>query len=383
MVSTTTNSQLKLRAKRATLVLVVAAVGVALLLAQLQLPPIRAASISELQQQVNQLEQEIAANNNQLSDVQRRRKTLEGEVYALDLEIGNTNKKIEVTNKKIKKLELEIALTEAELEKQNNVLAEALRELYKRGSITTIELLASSDSYSDFISSQEYLSRLKAAIQESVEKVKALKQELEDNRDKQQNLAEELEGQKRILDIKRQERANLLAETRGEESLYQARNRKLQDKQAQLLAEIVSRSQVITGVGTGSYPWANYRENSWTHWGSCTYGDDIDPWGYCYRQCTSFAAWRLYSEGKNAPQLYGNATNWGYAAQANGIPTGSQPRVGAIAVWQGFEGHVAYVEEIYGNGTVRISEYNAVPALQGQYSQRIINAGDPSVYIYF
>ena len=143
------------------------------------------------------------------------------------------------------------------------------------------------------------------------------------------------------------------------------------------------RGCVITGVGTGSYPWAEYRSGNWTHGGSCNYGDDIDQWGYCYRQCTSFAAWRLYSVGKTPPKYYGNAENWDNAAEADGIPTGNEPKVGAIAVWSGFEGHVAYVEEIMGGGKVRISEYNAVPSLGGKYSQRVINANDPAKYVYF
>jgi surface antigen len=62
---------------------------------------------------------------------------------------------------------------------------------------------------------------------------------------------------------------------------------------------------------------------------------------------------------------------------------GSTPKVGSVAVWGGWEGHVAYVEEVYSNGTIRVSEYNAVPSLQGRYSQRVMSANDPDMFLYF
>jgi surface antigen len=342
-----------------------------------------AATIDQLQAQVADLEAQINANDDAIAKLKDKRKTLEGEVATLNLEIDSTNAKIAATDKQIQTLELQIREAEVKLAQQKGILSESMRELYKRGGITTVELLASSDSYSDFVSQQEYLSRLKSSIQDSVAAIEALKASLVQKHDTQADLKEKLEGERTLLDRKRSERHQLLAETQGQEDKYQVWQKNLQSQQAELLAEIVARSQVLTGVGTGSYPWANFRESSWTHWASCTYSDDGDPWGYCYRQCTSYSAWRLYSGGKTPPHNYGNATNWGWAAQADGIPTGSQPQVGSIAVWQGYEGHVAYVEEVYGDGTIRVSEYNAVPALQGRYSQRIVNAADPSLYIYF
>ena len=71
--------------------------------------------------------------------------------------------------------------------------------------------------------------------------------------------------------------------------------------------------------------------------------------------------------------LGGNARNWPGSARALGIPTGTAPRVGAAAVWTGgYYGHVGFVEEIYGDGSVRISEYNYVQ--DGRYDERLNNS---------
>lgn len=76
------------------------------------------------------------------------------------------------------------------------------------------------------------------------------------------------------------------------------------------------------------------------------------------------------------PNNLGNADTWVARAAAQGIPTGSAPRVGAIGQ-QGM--HVVYVQSVNGNGTVTISEMN----YQGLYiiSTRTVPANS-FMYIY-
>lgn len=101
-----------------------------------------------------------------------------------------------------------------------------------------------------------------------------------------------------------------------------------------------------------------------------------DPYGFFYRECTSFVAWRMNRDaGKTDPQqpwfknsmfggLWGNADNWNQNATALGYKVDQQPTVGAIAQWRDsecancFNGHVAYVESVNADGTVIVSEYN-------------------------
>jgi surface antigen len=74
------------------------------------------------------------------------------------------------------------------------------------------------------------------------------------------------------------------------------------------------------------------------------------PWG----QCTYYVASR-----RNIP-WNGNAWQWFGAAQSYGMATGSRPRVGAVMVtWESrYYGHVAIVEQVYGDGSYLISEMN-------------------------
>ncbi len=65
--------------------------------------------------------------------------------------------------------------------------------------------------------------------------------------------------------------------------------------------------------------------------------------------------WYVKSKRPDLPNNLGNADTWVIRARAQGMPTGSIPRVGAV----GQRGiHVVYVERINSNGTITISEMN-------------------------
>jgi peptidoglycan hydrolase CwlO-like protein len=375
------------------LMLVVTTFLIAAVLPLSQFPTVSANSIDDLRNQVSQIEAEIAQNESELNAIQSERQTLENKIYQFDLEISNTEKRIDATNKKIASLEIEITEAEAELARQEMILGEAIKELYKRGDITTIELLASSDSYSDFINQQEYLNRVKTSIQESASEVKALKTELETQRDEQNVLASELEGQRKILALKRTEQADILAETQGEEARYQsilAQNQTLLDQAQAQLIEAIAASQTGTVFGgTGNYPWAGI--SPWS-FASCY----PDPWGMCKRQCVSYTAWKVnedYWAGKaRFPMPHwggiGNAYEWPRNARNAGIPTGSVPKKGAIAInpyvactGGGFcYGHSMYVEAVLPNGNIWVSQYNAQAT--GVYSEAEVNPNGLT-FIYF
>lgn len=80
-------------------------------------------------------------------------------------------------------------------------------------------------------------------------------------------------------------------------------------------------------------------------------GNTYSP-GYC--------TWYAKNMRPDLPNNLGNADTWVARAAAQGIPTGSTPRVGAIGQ-QGM--HVVYVQSVNGDGTVTISEMN----FQGLY----------------
>ena len=156
-----------------------------------------------------------------------------------------------------------------------------------------------------------------------------------------------------------------------------------------------STGSTPTGIGTyahpasstGSYPWAAAKcEYALDSTGRCPNSDwywdenqdgrfsggtscDVpgrgstecyDQWGYQYRNCTSYVAWRLAKAGRSGFSRLGNAVNW--AGKGTAV---TQPRAGDVAVFtDSTVGHVAYVEKVSGS-TVTISDYNK--HLYGRY----------------
>lgn len=129
------------------------------------------------------------------------------------------------------------------------------------------------------------------------------------------------------------------------------------------------------------------RGNDYPYASASTSG--VDPWNYYYRQCTSFAAWRLNQHGfefhnRYLGQHWGNANSWDDAARAAGVPVNKTAKYGAIAQWEGASwnggyGHVAFVAAVHNDGTITIEEYNYSAYA---YSSRKISASSVNNYIH-
>jgi surface antigen len=105
---------------------------------------------------------------------------------------------------------------------------------------------------------------------------------------------------------------------------------------------------------------ANYCANyDWGPKHTQKYNDpsEISPYGYAYRNCTDYVAWRLASLGvpTSIYKGHGNGSGW---ASVSGLTTNTTPAVGAVAVQtSGTFGHVAFITGVSGS-TITIAEYN-------------------------
>lgn len=226
-----------------------------------------AESISELQKKSQELQQQIEANKDQATQLSKQAETLQGKVSQLNAEIAQAQAEIELTQVKLADLEAQLKAAQEELERQRGLLKTSLTELYKSSTASTLELLISSDSFSDFVGSQEYLDRLQVAVKTSVDKVVELKQQIEKQKQDQEDLLKRQEEQKQVLAAKQQEQQTLLDQTKGEEARYKeivAQQQKELEEAEQQLAKLlaagnfvslgpVSRGNVIGKIGSTGY----------------------------------------------------------------------------------------------------------------------------------
>jgi surface antigen len=129
---------------------------------------------------------------------------------------------------------------------------------------------------------------------------------------------------------------------------------------------------------------ANIPDSSGYPWAGAPFPNEIpDPWGMYQRQCVSYTAWKVWKSGRYMPYWggRGNANQWDDNARAAGIPTDGSPRAGDVAISNsGYYGHAMYVEAVYGDGTIYVSQYNA--GWTGTYSEARIPIGS-LVFIHF
>lgn len=147
-----------------------------------------------------------------------------------------------------------------------------------------------------------------------------------------------------------------------------------------LTSILVVQSRARATPGVDDYP---YKTHSW---------QEVDPWQFYKRECTSFVAWRLVNDNRligfrntmtgpnGQTRTLGNASSWGTRAAEMGYRVDLTPAVGAVAWWSA--GHVAWVKEVRTN-TVIIEEYNVNYAHAYKSPHREISKGDVSGYIHF
>lgn len=98
-------------------------------------------------------------------------------------------------------------------------------------------------------------------------------------------------------------------------------------------------------------------------------------WSYAWGNCTWYVASKRY-----VPAGLGHASQWYANAQARGMAVGDKPSVGAIAwaIPNDYYGHVAFVEEVYPDGSFLVSEMNVVGF--NKVSKRVLTTGYKFIY---
>ncbi len=357
---------------------VVAAVFLSLFLGGLSVPAVRAS----LQDQINQLSQQNAGLQGQNSALLNEATSLQGKIDALQGKINALQAEINNNQDQIAKLEVEIAKAEAELAKQRDLLGQNIRAMYVEGDVTTLEMLASSKDLSEFVDKQQYRTSVQQKIKDALDKVTALKHQLnaqretlqrrlDDDKKNQTELANQRSEQDQLLGLNQSQRDSLDAQIRGN-------SKKIAELQRQQALENMRLFGGGGGItGGGGYPWgfATCIHTGQVE-GPCPnydWGVNGSIWnpntgGYGYRNCTDYVAWKIRSEGRYVPGGLGNAKNWD-----DNYPSSGTPHPGDAAVSNaGTYGHVMYVEAVNGNGTIVISDYNR--AGTGKYSTSTISS---------
>lgn len=137
----------------------------------------------------------------------------------------------------------------------------------------------------------------------------------------------------------------------------------VKEKPAPVVAEQTSTQSNVSVVSTGSitpsYSYDNYYSAGW---------------------CTWWVQERRIQNGAGLPNNLGNAITWSSRAAGQGYSTGYAPVVGAVATFPG-QNHVAFVENVYADGSILISEMGWNYQAFG-YNERVLSPDYAAQLLY-
>lgn len=336
-----------------------------------------------VQEQINALRAENAEYKNTIDKLRGEATSYQDAIAILKAQIDSLQAQIDANTKEQARLQQEIIVAEEELVKQKRLLGENIKAMYLEGEISTLEMLASSKDLSEFVDKEQYRSSVKDKIRSTLEKVTALKFELTAKKEGVETLLKQQQQQQSQLADSRSEQNNLLAYNESQQADF---NNKTKANQSKIDGLIASQRRAnfnpdggyyflrfagsVSGINPDSYPYRNAGFGMSPGPG-CVDNDGPDRWGYCTRQCVSYAAWAVEASGRSAPMYYGNARDWVAAAYARGVQVSRTPEPGDVAIsTAGYWGHAMYVESVSGS-TFSTTEYNTY--LNGTLSRQTRN----------
>lgn len=337
---------------------------------------------------IQALRNKVSSYENEANALRKKADTLQNTLNQLSADKSKIQAELDLKQAEHDKLVSEIAAVEEQVKENRRITGDLIVKSTISDDVPLIVRLASSENLADYIDGEVTRISIRDTIVRKTEQNEILKAQLKEKQQQVKAVLDEQKMKRDELASKETAQQKLITETRNNEASYQEMIKssesqirefqKAQDELRRFRQQGIGGGTYVTSGGTGGYPWSGAAGYPYPCWSaSC-----VDPWALYYRECTSYVAWRLANQGYGVKGFggAGHAYQWtgttaGYTSQS------STPKKGDAAVFDAYEngaawtGHVMYVEQVYGDGSILISEYNW--AGNGTYSERRLT---PSEY---
>ncbi len=232
-------------------------------------------------QQVNDLQKRISELEGKVSELRSQEQTLSSQIGTMDNQIKLTEYRIDATKQQIIDLTLDIDSATKRMDNLEHSLGEVTKTLlnrivatYQIGSAPPMQILLASNDVSDFVSRANYLRIVQAHDKKLLYDTQQARNDyanqkliFEDKKKKIEALQVQLEEYSKELDVQKEEKKRLLADTQGSEANYQ---RLLSEAKAQLAGfsrfAVLQGGASLLGNQTACDDWGcyyNQRDSSW------------------------------------------------------------------------------------------------------------------------
>lgn len=199
----------------------------------------------ELMEKIRQYEMDITKTEAEKQSLQYQINTLRNKINQLDLQIRRSNVVIQDLGLQIQDTETSIHKTSLKIEDLRDKLSVILQEIYEKDQTSSIEILFSSATLSDFFDNLMALETLNLKSQEFLEEIKSLKQILEGQRELLDGEKTDLERTVRVQSLQKQEseaarkeQEKLLQMTEAQYQQYLKEKQELENRAAEIMSRI-------------------------------------------------------------------------------------------------------------------------------------------------
>ena len=180
--------------------------------------------INEKQSQIDQVEEIKDVTQKEVEELNSKITEYQGQISNLDLQISDANTKIKDEEQKLQK-------AESDYKDQEELIKKRMVAVYTSGDTSYLDVLLSSKSLSDFISSYYLVSEVTQMDAELLEKIQKQKEEIE-------NTKKELEDSKKSLTTTKSEKETVNSQLKSAKLEKDAKVSQLSAQEQQLQSQI-------------------------------------------------------------------------------------------------------------------------------------------------
>ena len=226
------------------------------------------AQIDAHNQHIADLEKEIATYQSQLNTLGAQHQTLQTAIKSIDVsrqqtstQIKVTQNKLEATNLQLQKLSGQISDSEYRIQLNKQSVAHSLRDMQAADETSVIEQMLSANSLADAWTNADAVGAVNEALRANVATLTGVTQQLASqqndvskNKDQLSSLNSELSTQQKQLDVNKAAKAQLLNQTKSQESSYQSLIAQKKAQQKVFESDLQKLQSQLQSVGQASIP---------------------------------------------------------------------------------------------------------------------------------
>ncbi len=221
--------------------------------------------IKEKETEIAKLETEAQKFRDSLAQTQTQKKTLSNQLQIIQGQINQLQSELKVTKAKISKTELniksfvsQISKKQEEINFRQKGMAQSLRALAYLDNENFVLTLLNNNNFSDFLSQAQYVSNLQGSLYSDFKLLTEARKNFENLKGAEEQKNAELSDLKKSLTVQnqlvqnqKQDKSQLLAQTKNQEIIYQKQISDIQKKQAEIQQEISSLEDKLRGEVSG------------------------------------------------------------------------------------------------------------------------------------